>query len=146
MHDFSHLDESKHMFEWLSPNRCPYEAIQELIKIHFKEKIKRTEVITITALGKPNWKIATKPKENDSDKSILQRCAVAVPLSLRLKKPFKRIITQDIILTWAACGLANNQSRKARYWIDLNGIISALEADEKLTERLYFDSLSISTS
>lgn len=135
--DFSKLEETKHMLEWLTP--APYDAIVAIIKGMLNEQVDGTEVSQFSVDTDPQWLTAGFQSEEEEGQMVVSRCAVAFAFSLAATPPEQDDVDVRGIFTWAISGLEDREKAQQRYWMDLEGSMDDFGSEGHLKERLYFD-------
>lgn len=138
MDDFSKLDDTRHMLNWLCPSGDPYVDIKNSLQDILAEQVKGTQIDSLVITESPQWLSGGRPDPDDEGKIILVRCAVAMALRAKLSTPSGEAHTLPAIFTWAGAGLDDPQTSRQRTWLDVQGGLPEFGSEGLLQERVYF--------
>ena len=151
MDDFSALDKTRHMLEWLFPVEDPYAELKQSLNDLLSSQVPDQEIKVFKVTGAPDWLTSVKPASDDLKKSVLSRSAVAIPIrvvmhsaqpSSKEKHSTKETYsTTDLsgIYTWAGVGLDQPHAAQFRQWLDIDGTLDEFGSDARLKDRIFFE-------
>ncbi len=133
--DFTRLDESKHMLEWLHPD--PYTDIRTEIQSILNGQVAGSTLDGFQVISNPEWLTGGTKDPSDPSKVIVTRAGVAFSFILQVTSPVGN--TEDLsgVYTWVAASLDDPPNAKQKVWFDLGADLSEYGSDEMLKERIY---------
>lgn len=135
MDDFSKLDETKHMLEWVCDGT--YQQIRNEIEALLAKQVTGSKIKSFCVTSSPDWLTRGLKQDNNPDKVILKGSGVAFEFSL--------VVIHDegeetLSGVWTMVGYQlNTQSRSFQQWLDINGTLAEFGKDGELMIRVYLE-------
>lgn len=137
MDDFSPLDATYHMLQWLADD--PYPAIRYEVEQLLQKRVPDANLSRFTVTGPPDWLTGASPSPQDETKALLVRCGVAIPFNLDVKSMTAGDETFSGIFTWAASQLDTPERALHQIWFDINGDLTRFGKDGELRSRIFVE-------
>lgn len=137
MHNFSRLEQTKHMLEWL--NDDPYSAIVTMAENVFSQQVSGSKIVEFVVTSEPDWLTGGLPEADNPDKMVLVRAAVAFECAIKIGSPDGQLHELQWVFTLAGVNLNNDRLRSQRLWVDLGGVLEEFGSQGALMTRVYFD-------
>jgi arsenate reductase-like glutaredoxin family protein len=132
MEDFTKLDETKHMLEWLAEN--PYDALIAILSDSLQQQVEGSEVKSFLVTSDPHWLTAGRKKEDDETKMILTKTGVAFEFEAVARENGSDHQLKGVIM-WVGYDLDQPGNQRTQFWLDLDSGLE--ESKEELMHRLY---------
>lgn len=133
MNNFSKLEDTKHMFEWFCSD--PFKSIFKDISKTLNDRVEGTRTLSVKVTSLPDWLTAVKPKEDDSENSILSKAGVAFEVEIEASSNDGQMHQLTGVFTWV--GLRFDSDFKHLFWFDLGVNLESHGKDNELLSRMY---------
>ncbi len=130
--DLSLLDDTKHWLGWLGPH--PRDAVRHELERILGHQVQGTVVETMRLTAEPHYLTGGRPTEDDPDKVVVTRAALAAPFVATFVAPDGEAGELEGVLSWVAAGL-DTETRKDRVFLDIGD--DAAAAVDRLGARIY---------
>jgi hypothetical protein len=130
--DLTLLDDTKHWLGWLGPR--PRDAVRHELERILGQQVAGTVVEQMRITAEPHYLTGGRPTEDDPDKVVVTRAALAAPFVALVKAPDGAGGELEGVLSWVAAGL-DGEVRKDRVFLDLGD--DASTAVDRLSARIY---------
>ena len=136
MHDFSRLEPTSHMFEWLSSD--PQAAILDEITTNLRNQVPNSELEEFAVTSDPQWLTGAVPGQDDPNLATLVRTGVAFEFSLVVRVPSGESHRLQGVYSWVGVNLNDPENAQQRIWFDVGGHLSEFGSEGELQTRVYF--------
>ena len=136
MDDFSRLDPTAHMLEWLSEDYRS--AIRKEIVDALGKQVPGTSLDEFNVTSDPQWLSGAIRSEDDPNKAILVRTGVAFEFTLVATEPTGVSHQLHGVYSWVGVNLNDSEAAQQRMWFDIGGTLDQFGSDGELAERMYF--------
>lgn len=130
--DFLKLEQTAHMFKWLAQE--PFEKILKEVESMFKEQVADTILTSFVAMSEPQWLSGGLRTEDDENKVILVRAAVAFECDFTLESSSGAYDLKGIF-SWVGVNL--NTTPIQQTWMDIDGTLEEFGSEGELKVRIY---------
>lgn len=136
MDDFSQLNETRHMLEWLAAD--PEEVIRSEFERWLDHQVPGSRLNYLRAVSRPQWLTGARPSEDDPGHAVLVRTGVAFEFDLSVSDPNGQQDQLQGVFTWVGVHLDAPHAAKQRMWFDVGGTLVSFGSDGELASRLQF--------
>jgi hypothetical protein len=136
MDDFTKLEATKHMLQWLADD--PYAEIRSQMESTLQEQVPGSRLTGIRVSSDPQWLTGARPKDDEPAIAILVRTGVAFEFQLSVQEPNGRDHRLEGVFSWVGVHLDDPENAEHRIWFDLDGTLADLGCDGELKNRMYF--------
>jgi hypothetical protein len=137
MDDFSKLEPTKHMLEWLADE--PFDAIRNEVQRILQQQVPGSRLKMFRVESEPQWLTGARPGNDDTDKAILVRTGVAFEFTLIVQEPNGQTHKLQGTYSWVGANLDDPYAAKQRLWLDLGTTLETHGSKGELMARMYFD-------
>lgn len=137
MKDFAHLDETKHMLDWLSDD--PYEDIFEEAQHMLRQQVEGSSLSSFRVCSQPQWLTAGMEQPDDPDNMILSRTGVAFEFALEVAEPSGQTHQLKGTYSWVGINLDDRDRAQQNAWMDINEDLSIHGSEGSLQARMHFE-------
>ena len=132
--NFSKLDSTKHMFQWLFDD--PYEFIWNEVEVELSKQVQGAELRSFLVSSDPDWLTVGNRQEDDTEIISVSMSAVAFEYDLEVWTLERGIDQLSGVFTWAATNLGTPDNRKDQLWFDIGGSLTEFGQDGNLEARM----------
>jgi hypothetical protein len=137
MDDFSKLEPTKHMLEWLADD--PFIAIRSEVERILQQQVTGSQLKMFRVESEPQWLTGARPGSDDSNKAILVRTGVAFEFRLIVEEPSGQAHDLQGTYSWVGAHLDDPKAAKQKLWLDFGSTLATHGSEGELMVRMYFD-------
>jgi hypothetical protein len=135
MNDFSKLEPTSHMLQWLAED--PFTAIFTEVEGVLQQQVPGSQLMALRVTSDPQWLTGGRRLEEDPEKVILVRTAVAFEFDLLVREPTGPQHQLKGVFSWVGTSLDDVENRKSRIWFDLDATLTTHGSEGELLNKLY---------
>jgi len=136
MDDFSRLEPTAHMLEWLSDDYKT--SIRDEIVSALRKQVPDSTLDDFNVTSEPQWLTGALPSDDDPDKAILVRTGVAFEFALVVSEPSGESHHLQGVYSWVGVNLNDPETAQQRIWFDIGGTLDEFGSEGELAGRMYF--------
>lgn len=136
MDDFSKLEPTEHMLQWLADQ--PYAAIRSQVEAALQKQVAGSRLTAFAVSSGPQWLTGMRPKDDEPGQGIVVRTGVAFEFRLSVQEPNGQDHALQGVFSWVGVHLDEPMNVKHRIWFDLGGTLAEFGSAGELKNRMYF--------
>lgn len=133
MKDFSKLNDTEHMLQWLADQ--PYEEIFGEVQGMLAQQVPGSVLESFVVTSEPQWLTGARKSEDEEEKVILVRTGLAFEFELAVHGN-GQLHELSGVFSWAAGAMDEPENRHHRCWLDIGGTLDEFGASGALKERV----------